>query len=142
MKGELRKGIARTTPFLLSHHPPSERDRCHRVTLRGREVHLCARCSGIYPGIVAGLLFPVTPLSLWLVAVLPFPALVDWAVTTFRHAHDSNAVRTVTGLSLGYGYGLGLLALFGEGRVAVVLIGVGYGSLAAALLYLDGRVGT
>lgn len=137
MKGELRKGISRMTPFLLSHHPRSERNRCHRVALRGREVHLCARCSGIYPGILAGFLFPIHPTPLWLVVVLPFPALVDWATTTFRRYHGSNAVRTVTGLSLGYAYGLGLTAVFGDGTVAVVLVGIGYGSIAVALLSLE-----
>jgi len=107
------------------------------VTLRGRQVHLCARCSGIYPGILAGLLFPVHPTPFWLIALLPFPALVDWAITSFRTYHDYNAVRTATGLLLGYGYGVGLTQLFGHGNIAIIPIGLGYGVIAIAFLYLE-----
>jgi uncharacterized membrane protein len=135
LKQELRKGISETVPFLLSHHIPSRRNRCHRIVLFGRQIHLCARCSGIYPGILAGLLFPLHPISLWLIAVLPAPALVDWAITSFRSYHDSNAVRTATGLLLGYGYGLGVTRLLAARDLSVVALGVVYGLVAAAPLY-------
>ena len=135
MKRELRKGISETVPFLLAHHVPSQRDRCHRIVLFGRQIHLCSRCSGIYPGILAGLLLPLHPISLWLIAVLPAPALVDWAITSFRAYHGSNAVRTATGLLLGYGYGLGLTEVLVGRNLSVVALGVVYGIVAAALLY-------
>jgi uncharacterized membrane protein len=139
MKGELRKGLSKTAPFLLAHHPPSQRDRCHHVALFGRHLHLCARCSGIYPGILAGLLFPLNPTPLLLIAVLPLPALVDWALTSFRPRHGSNAVRTVTGLLLGYGYGLGLSRVLVGRDLSVLAIGAAYGLVAAALLYTQRR---
>jgi uncharacterized membrane protein len=135
MKRQLRKGIADTVPFLLSHHTPSRRDRCHRVVLFGRAVHLCSRCSGIYPGILAGLLFPLQPTSLRLIAVLPLPALVEWSITSSRSRRGSNAVRTATGLLLGYGYGLGVIRILVGRDPSVVAVGAAYGFVAAALLY-------
>jgi uncharacterized membrane protein len=136
--GEIRRGLARTRPFLLSHHSPAEYDRCYAPVVRGRTVRLCARCAGIYPGIVAGLwAFVGAPAPLRgvaLVAVLPLPALLDWGASALTAWRGSNPGRTATGVLLGYGYGLGLLHLFVGGSVVVVGIGVCYGVLAAALL--------
>ena len=53
---EFREGVAETRRYLLSHHEPEEFDRCYAPSVRGRRVHLCARCCGVYPGIAAGLL--------------------------------------------------------------------------------------
>jgi hypothetical protein len=72
-----------------------------------------------------------------LIAVLPFPALVDWAMTSFRTYHGSNIVRTVTGLLLGYGYALGLIQVFKHKSIVVILIGAGYGITVFALLYVQ-----
>lgn len=135
---ELRKGLSETWPFLLSHHLPSNFDRCYSVRLFGRDVHLCARCSGIYPGILAGLLaFPLVPsvfTSIVVVALLPIPALVDWSVTAFTSRAGYNPVRTATGLLLGYAYGLGLSHLFAGHDLRVLAIGVVYAVIAATLI--------
>ncbi|GAB3676335.1 hypothetical protein GCM10028856_34330 [Halopiger thermotolerans] len=79
-------------------------------------------------------LFLLNDVPLALVAVLPLPALCDWALTTFRPARGYNPVRTATGALLGCGYGLGLALLLLEGRPVVLAIGVGYAALAGALL--------
>ena len=135
---ELRAGLAEARPYLLSHHPVGERDRCYSPALRGREVHLCARCTGIYPGIVAGLVAfgygPAPATSFWLVTLLPFGALLEWAVTTFTTRRGYNVVRTGTGLALGFAYGLGLGRSFVGGDLAVLAVGVGYGVAAVGLL--------
>lgn len=140
---ELRAGLARARPYLLSHHPVGERDRCYSLALRGREVHFCARCTGIYPGIVAGLVAfgtdPVRDAALPLVALLPMGALLEWTVTTATPHRGSNVVRTGTGLALGFAYGLGLGRLFGSGDLAVLAIGVGYGLAAVGLLAVAPR---
>ena len=138
---ELRKGLAATAPFLLSHHVPAERYRCYAPAVFGRRVHLCARCSGVHPGIAAGLLAaafgPAFLADLRLVAVLPLPALVDWAVTTFTRRRGSNAVRTLTGALLGYGYGLGLAALVSGPRGPVLAVGAVYAAAAGVLVPLS-----
>ncbi|WP_336328422.1 DUF2085 domain-containing protein [Halovenus sp. HT40] len=132
--GELREGLVETRKYLLSHHVPSEYHRCYSPVVAGRQLHVCARCLGIYPGIVFGIL--VTLLArppLLLVAVMPLPALLDWSLTTFTDRVGSNPVRTITGLLLGSGYGLGLGLLF-DGEFTVLAIGFGYAIVAAALL--------
>lgn len=142
---EFREGVTETRGYLLSHHEPHEWYRCYRPVILGRRVRLCARCSGIYPGIVAGVLAylsgPPSLVSIALVATLPLPALVDWLLTTFTARRGYNAVRTATGLSLGFAYGLGLGLLLGDGDPRVVLVGLAYGVAAAGLLYCH-RMGT
>lgn len=135
--GELRKGLVETRQYLLSHHPPSEYHRCYSPTIAGQRVHICARCLGIYPGIVAGLLayFSVFRgfISLLLVAILPLPALLDWSVTTFTEREGYNVVRTATGAALGFGYAFGVpLLLFGS-TISVLAVGICY-TLAAGFL--------
>jgi uncharacterized membrane protein len=136
---EFRAGLAETRGYLLAHHEPDEWDRCHQPTVLGRRVRLCARCSGVYPGIAAGLLTyvlgPPALASFAVVATLPLPALVDWTVTSFTSRRGYNVVRTATGLLLGYSYGLGLGSVFGDLNPRVILVGIGYAVVAAALLY-------
>lgn len=138
---ELREGLAETRRYLLSHHLPSERYRCYAPAVFGRRVHVCARCSGIHPGIAAGLLAGLTGSTaftgLLLVAVLPLPALIDWTLTTFTDRRGYNVVRTATGALLGYGYGLGLVHLFVGSDIRVLAVGAGYVLAAAVLLYLS-----
>lgn len=141
---ELRVGLARARPFLLSHHRPANYDRCYSPAVRGRTIRLCARCSGIYPGILAGLWAfvgaPSPVRDVVLVVVFPLPALLDWSTSALTDREGSNPGRTATGFLLGYGYGLGLAHLFLAGTVLVVLVGVGYGIVAVLLLsYHDPR---
>lgn len=135
---ELRAGLAAAVPFLLSHHVPADWDRCYAPVVFGQRVHVCARCSGVYPGIVAGLIVsalgPAVLTDLVLVAVLPLPALVDWTVATFTTRRGTNSVRTYTGLLLGYGYGLGLTILLSGPRLPVLGIGAVYAVAAGFLV--------
>lgn len=141
---EFGAGLAATRKYLLSHHPVHERHRCYAPTIFGRQVHLCARCTGIYPGIALGLLGgliePTALPDLLLIAVLPLGALLDWAATAFTPRRGSNLVRTTTGVLLGVAYGLGLVALFLEGELVVFAIGLGYALVAGGLLVAAGRV--
>jgi uncharacterized membrane protein len=129
---------------LLSHHEPAEYDRCHRLRVGSRTVHLCARCSGIYPGILAGIAIFLlgvgsSGVQIAAIAVLPLFALVDWAATTFRPITGSNRIRTITGGLLGIAYGLGLGRFLLGGDLRVLAVGVGYGVLAAVLLAWERR---
>lgn len=88
----------------LSHHP---RDQLHR-TYRLGGVHLCARCTGLYPVLFCGmaLLFAVHAPLHWrwdvpFAIALTVPALVDWSVGQFRPVWGGNAQRTLTGALLG-----------------------------------------
>lgn len=135
---EFRTGLAETRRYLLAHHEPDEWYRCHQPIVLGRRVRLCARCSGVYPGIAVGLMayvlgHPVLA-SIAVIATLPLPALVDWTVTSFTPRRGYNVVRTATGLLLGYAYGLGLGLVLGDLDPRVILLGIGY-AVVAALLY-------
>lgn len=138
----LRTGLAATRPYLLSHHEPGDYDRCYTVWA-SRNVRLCARCSGIYPGIVLGLLAAwagaVPSPAVVVVALLPLPALVDWAVTAFGAARGANIVRTTTGALLGFGYAVGVVRVLFARDLGVVTVGLCYGVVAAALLGLERR---
>lgn len=137
-RSELAKGWDQTRQYLLSHHESDEWDRCYTPRIFGRRVRLCARCLGIYPGILLGLLVTTLlqlPVShYYLVVLLPLPALVDWTVTSFSAWDGYNAVRTVTGLLLGVGYAVGLVHVVGDADFGVIAVGGIYAIAAAALL--------
>ncbi|WP_436925887.1 DUF2085 domain-containing protein [Halosimplex amylolyticum] len=137
-RAELRAGLARTRRYLLSHHEPGEYYRCHSLSLGGRTVHVCARCSGVYPGILAGVALVLTgtgPAAWpWLVAAGPAPALVDWAVTTFTRRRGSNALRTASGALLGLGYGVAVPWFLTDRPLWLLGVAAVYGGVAAALL--------
>lgn len=143
-RSELREGLAKTMPFLLSHHHPAERHRCYSPSVFGRRIHLCARCAGIYPGIALSLWTSQFAFPSWLayalVAALPLPALVDWTITTFTPRRGYNSTRTATGLLLGFGYGIGLARVVLERDPYVLAVGTLYAATAAVLLYYDRNV--
>lgn len=67
------------TPLWLSHHWPHDFDRC--IEVRGRMV--CRRCAVLYPvGLVSAVVLAVAPwpalLDPWLVWLLPFPAFAEF----------------------------------------------------------------
>ncbi len=143
LRSEFRKGLSRTLPHLLAHHGAAQFDRCYTVEFDGRTIRICARCLGIYPGILLGILAfmfgPPTSRSIVLVYVLPAPALIDWARTTNQPAAGSNSVRTGAGLMLGYGYALGVCWLGWAFEPVVIGAAVVYGTWAAVLLAREHR---
>lgn len=140
---ELKRGLSETRRYLLSHHEPGEWYRCYRVRLFGRTVRLCARCTGIYPGILVGLLASVVGVlpapSLTVLAILPAPALGDWVLTTFTDRNGYNVVRTLSGALLGFAYGAGIGLILMGVVVPLLVIGVCYGLLALLALAADER---
>ncbi|MFB6233063.1 MAG: DUF2085 domain-containing protein [Haloarculaceae archaeon] len=140
---EFARAIAETRQYLLSHHEPHEYHRCYTIRTDSRTVRLCARCSGIYPGLGIGLLAyghgAGAGIPLVLVALLPLCALADWTVTAFTGLNGYNSVRTLTGSLLGVAWGLGLARLVLSGDLVVVPVGLAYGSLAALLLWIRER---
>lgn len=140
-------GLAETRGYLLSHHEPADHDRCYAIPVRDRRVRLCARCSGIYPGIAVGVALayfaaPGASAALLATAVLPAPALVDWSRTAFTPAPGTNPTRTATGALLGVGYGIGLLAFLTSLDLRFLGVAIAYGGLAAALLTRERRTRT
>lgn len=95
--------------MMLSHHAPSMYGHCLRVSIRGRAIYFCARCTGIYGGLGFGLLFfffagiPLTPDWLWfiLAVVLGFTTVIDWMSQRLTPRKTKNLVRASTGFMSG-----------------------------------------
>ena len=103
--------------LLLSHHRPEKLHRTIRVSFRGRNVYLCARCTGIYSGILSvfvawflGFDFP-TWLYLPLLSLLPVPSSVDWITQSCKLRESRNPIRISTGYILGISGGIFFLML-------------------------------
>ena len=92
------------SPFWLSHHRDDELHRTFAIA----GLHVCARCLGVYPLMVLGMvaLFAARAPLTWRYDVpfalaLTAPALLDWSIGRFRPGWFSNSWRTFTGALLG-----------------------------------------
>lgn len=81
--------------------------RCHRradrsFCLRGRQFHVCARCTGLIAGtLLSALLFPLHRMTLDLLAVSTAVLLVDAGTQYIRLRDSNNKLRFCTGLAVG-----------------------------------------
>ncbi len=103
----------RFTPgeYLLSHHRPARYSHTLLVRIRGRRVHLCARCTGQAIGALAFVLAVValpqfrSPLFLpqfqILFGIAPLAATLDWTSQALGRRESRNGLRIVTGALLG-----------------------------------------
>jgi uncharacterized membrane protein len=103
--------------LLLSHHRPDQLHRTIRLPLGGRNIYLCARCTGEYSAILIlfiawflGFEFPEW-LYLPLISILPLPSAVDWVTQSCKLRESRNMIRVFTGFLLGITKGLFLLML-------------------------------
>jgi uncharacterized membrane protein len=116
MNGEVEPSL---TFLLLSHHRPEKLHRTIHISVQGKELYLCARCTGVWTGITSSFLAFFLGLGLpqWLylplLTVLPAPAMVDWTTQTCKLRESRNAIRVGTGYLLGVGWGLFFLLLVG-----------------------------
>lgn len=103
--------------LLLSHHKPNKLNRTIHISLRGKDVYICARCTGIYAGIIAIFVayFLGFSLPLWwylpLLCIFPTPCAVDWITQSCKLRESRNALRVCTGFLLGICWGLFFLLL-------------------------------
>jgi uncharacterized membrane protein len=103
--------IKETLHTLVSHHPPSLYSHCLRVSILGRSIYFCSRCSGIYGGMGLGLagifLLQITlePKWLWfmLALIFGFSTVTDWMTQRIAPRKTRNSVRFLTGLMAGLG---------------------------------------
>jgi uncharacterized membrane protein len=95
--------------MLLSHHPPSMYGHCLRVTILGRSLYFCGRCSGIYAGLGLGLIvlfalrIQLKPDWFWffLSVALGYTTIVDWMSQRLTPRKTTNFVRASTGFMSG-----------------------------------------
>ncbi|MFB6284234.1 MAG: DUF2085 domain-containing protein [Halobacteria archaeon] len=141
-KNEFKKGMRRTGRYVLSHHLPDQYHKCYSIRILGKRLHICARCTGVYIGILSAAfvsfftqLIQANPYLF--VVVFPVFALMDWSLTSFTGWRGRNLIRTVTGIFLGFGYISGLVLLFTTQDWPVSLASaVMYGCVAGILILL------
>jgi uncharacterized membrane protein len=126
--------------MMLSHHPPSLYGHCLRVSIRGHSLYLCGRCTGIYGGLVIGLLvfflfnMKLTPIWLWFLisVILGFATVVDWMSQRLTPRKTTNNIRALTGFCSGFG----LAIVFYLGDLAYMLVALAIMSVSVGLVGL------
>jgi uncharacterized membrane protein len=94
---------------------------CHRLPersfhTRGRQFHLCARCTGLAAGLI--LAFPAAPFVSIAPAVIAGASallVTDAATQLAGWRSSTNVLRVATGLAAGFSVGLGILNLAMKG---------------------------
>jgi uncharacterized membrane protein len=127
--------------LMLSHHPPERLHRTICLGFRGKNVYLCARCTGTYSSLIAvlvayfiGLRFPLW-LYLPLISVLPISATIDWLTQSGKLRESRNSIRVGTGLLLGIAEAH-LLLLVINGMVSMFLVAMSIIGLYAISIYM------
>jgi uncharacterized membrane protein len=134
-----RDEIKETIHMLISHHPPSLYGHCLRLTILGKSVYFCARCTGIYGGMALGIAFlaifnvAMEPSWLWflIALLLGLSTVVDWMTQRLSPRKTRNSVRFSTGILSG----LGLAIIFILANLLYVLVAL------AAMMISVGVVG-
>ncbi|HIH45429.1 MAG TPA: DUF2085 domain-containing protein [Candidatus Methanoperedenaceae archaeon] len=111
---------------LLAHHEPERFDRTILVRFSGMSIRLCARCTGIYLGILStvvlflfGLRLPQTA-EVVVAAFFPLPAMLDWSLDRYGIWKGANSSRLISGLMVGVSYVTLWARLFRDPLDAVV----------------------
>lgn len=137
---EFRAALETSSGFILSHHTRENYNRCYTFKLLGKDLRLCARCCGIYPGLMVGFLLSslIGTLSATLILLSGVPTLIEKYLTGVRENKGSNFVRTLTGLFLGIGFVNGFIKLASNPlNIKILSFGVFYGFSAILLIYLE-----
>lgn len=144
LKEELKKGLRKTAPHILSHHSVSEYYKCYTLEFK-HKVRICARCIGIYSGILLGVIILITNaiperIQKFAIIVFPFFALLDWSFTEFTTHKGRNTIRTISGLILGVAYTFALFLFITKfPNYLVITTGAAYGAIATLLLFIKNR---
>jgi uncharacterized membrane protein len=126
---------------LLSHHASQDLHHCYRLGVTPEGLHVCARCLGLYPVLLATIGFEVGLWRLefdlrWLLAFsLVTPAVIDWSRSMLFAARGSNVWRTVTGGLAGVGLGIAFGDYFRDSGCAYFWTLMGGLALVIALVW-------
>lgn len=133
---------------VLSHHGPQEAHHTLQIQVGGWRVALCARCTALYPTLLAVVLLetwgprlPLRPRWFWVYGLVT-PAVVDYARARLFASPGANWIRLLTGFLAGVGLGMGFSDYFREPKVPYfwVLLGVlAVGNLWILLIRRGGR---
>ncbi len=130
---EAKEAITKSLPYLLSHHDKEQYDRCHILKIGKRNIVVCARCLGVYLGIILTIMFFFhIILNDWLYFYLimaPIPTLFD-QIDCFEGVRHMNVIRTLSGFLLGSAYVLGMASIIYDKDLITLLLGIFYAIIA------------
>ena len=100
MEKSFRSWICKWLPIFFGCHCRPERS----FFWKGRQLPLCARCTGELIGILAGIpiIFFWQP-PVWFPAVLLIPLVLDGSIQLLTVYESNNLKRVITGFLFGYG---------------------------------------
>ncbi|MHA1301517.1 MAG: DUF2085 domain-containing protein [Candidatus Helarchaeota archaeon] len=111
--GSKREKIKNFFSLLLSHHTEEYYNRTFTLSIRGKEVHFCARCSGVILSFIVALFVIYfmeieleATFSLILATILVIPVVFDWGTQKLGYRESINSIRFITGSLLGIGISL------------------------------------
>ena len=142
---EFKKGLRETSKYILSHHEPKSYYKCYSLKLKSNVLHICSRCSGIFFGILLGLLLNYLDIfdkqhKYLIILIFPSFTLLNWALTTFTKRIGSNFARSLSGVLLGIAYAFGLSFLFGSSsKIFVICVGLFYSIISLTLIVKKAR---
>ena len=126
---------------LIAHHEPAQYHKTLRFRIFNTYIRLCARCTGIYLGIIATILLSVSAINiphvfqLLIIFAFPVPAMIDWGLDKYNLWKGSNTTRFVSGFMLGICY-IFLWARFIQNPLDPMVwsIAVVYSAIAAGII--------
>lgn len=135
---EFKKALRRSSKYFLSHHDEGQLDRCYSLKLGPRNIDLCSRCLGIYPGFIAGyfVFSYFRPLSALEIFFSGLPTVAEKYFSSVTNRISSNYLRTFTGLILGLGFMNGILELL-ENPLKMELLAISAFYLAVTVILLE-----
>jgi uncharacterized membrane protein len=109
--------ILRILHYLISHHSEEYYNRTIRIRIRGKNLHICARCTGITSSFLISAIvvfflriflgFFINPyIALIISVILLIPTMVDWATQKLEFRESTNKIRIGLGILLGIGFTL------------------------------------
>ncbi|NVM00735.1 MAG: DUF2085 domain-containing protein [Candidatus Helarchaeota archaeon] len=99
--------------LFFSHHTEEYYNRTFTISVRGKEFHICARCSGVVICFLVSFSYFIlkkieleSTFSLILATLLVIPVLIDWGTQKLGYRESINSIRFITGSLLGFGIAL------------------------------------
>ncbi|MBD3238410.1 MAG: DUF2085 domain-containing protein [Candidatus Moranbacteria bacterium] len=127
---ELRNTLKENWFYFFSHHQKDQLNRCYAIDFgfKGFKLYVCARCLGIYPGLLfgSGLIWKGTIIENNFLLIILGPVMTWIQVLMERClAVSNNQIRTISGFCLGLSFALAVDLLFDNlFEVKILLFGL------------------
>ncbi len=131
---------------LIAHHEPDQFHKTIGFHVSNKDIRLCARCTGVYFGIITTLLSFLLSITtphifqLVIIFTFPIPAIIDWGLDKYSLWGGSNTTRFVSGLMLGICY-IFLWVRFIQNPLDIVVwsVAIVYVTIVGLILYMHNK---